>query len=226
VTPGDEWPANFARSRNLTGVSGEENQNTSASPFLERGFHDIGRFGRLRFTAGSEAPTSMIRNGQFREQDRQGRPLKWNHSAENADLVTVDDRIFRIGGQSLRIQGRAGGTVQVTQGLPDLKPNTEYLLTFFMKSEQVEGEGKAVGAVVNVWTHQNEWFPATWQTGDLPWQKLGFLIQTGPDVNSKPKSYIALRLSGSGVVWFDDVMIREVVALSGHPSSESKPGQP
>ncbi|MDZ4198642.1 MAG: hypothetical protein U1E27_05060, partial [Kiritimatiellia bacterium] len=209
-----EWIANFARSRHLTGVGPDENQYYSASPFLEKGFHDVGRFGRLRFVEQSEPGVPVVRNGRFLETDARGLPLHWSVSADDVGQVSLDERVFRTGGRSLRLEGREGGTVQLTQLLPELKPDTAYLLTYFMKTEAIQGEGRQIGAMVNVWTDRNEWFPSNWQRGDLAWSKMGFVIQPNSGINQKRKSYMRLRITGSGAVWFDDVQIRALDTLT------------
>ena len=49
VHEGTMWIANFCRNRCVRGLPEEENQCLTWSPFLLRGFHNVDRFGRVRF---------------------------------------------------------------------------------------------------------------------------------------------------------------------------------
>lgn len=46
---GATWVANFCRNRCVRGLSARENQHQTWSPFLRGNFHDIEKFGRIRF---------------------------------------------------------------------------------------------------------------------------------------------------------------------------------
>lgn len=125
----------------------------------------------------------------------------------------MDEGFFRAGGRSLKIED-AEKSIYAMQLLPGLKPDTTYLLTFFVKAENVvpiSSNKRAAGACVNIWTSKNEWFPENWYKGTMPWTKQGFVFKTDENVNKKHKSYLRLRLDGAtGAVWFDDVRVREI----------------
>jgi hypothetical protein len=214
---GNSFVANFTRSRNLSGVKREENQYYTWSPFLKQGFHDISCFGTVKFVnIKKNAEDSLIRNGDFSKLNKNGYPVDWtmSNNSEEKTRISIDRKIFRIGGCSLKISDvPLNKKASVYQYLPGLKANRKYLLTFFMKTEKANpvAAEKFSGAVVNVWTDKNEWFPKNWQRGSMPWRKQGFIIKTGANINNKKKSYIRLWLfSSGGTVWFDDVRLREL----------------
>lgn len=208
---GSRFTVNFTRSRNLKNVSKEENQYYTWSPFLKVGFHDLERFGTLQFSQKKTEDGSIIKNGNFNELKKDGTPSDWSlpKDADARKKITIDKSVFIDGGQSLKIASDANDDLFVTQYLPDLKANTKYSLTFFIKTENIESSEKG-GAFVNIWTDKNECFPTSYYQGSIPWGKQGFEFTTGADVNGKVRSYIRLRIrNASGSVWFDDVRLRE-----------------
>lgn len=208
--------ANFNRSRNLKESDRDENQFYSWSPYLTGGFHELERFGLLILESNSSPSASLIKNGDWRKLKKDGMPLDWHVSrnAEERQHTQIDLEVHRNAGHSLRLEGMGDDKeVMVSQFLPGLKPNTKYHLTFFVKTDNVEACGRDGGAVVNIFTTRNEWFPRNRYSGTTPWTKQGFYFTTEADVNKEKKSYIRLRLKNSkGTVWFDDIKLREVKA--------------
>ena len=105
----------------------------------------------------------------------------------------------------------------VTQYLPDIKPNTRYHLTYFIKTEDVERRDGAerFGACVNLYLSQkdgqNLFIPVTLHRGTLPWTKQGVIVKAGPNAGRGHRPYTRLYLYGTqGTVWFDDVRLREL----------------
>lgn len=205
----DKFPANFNRNRVITGKS----DLFTWSPFLSNGFHDIEHFGNIVFSADKEK--DLIKNGDFTGKC-EGRFFGgWyapqNEKMENGTSWSFDESTFMKGGKSLKLvsDGRAIG---ITQSLPELKPDTKYQLSFFLRTENVIlSKRDWAGVCVNIWDDKNRWFPTNFYTGTMPWSKQGFIFKSGPETNKKTKSYIVLRiLSASGTVWFDDVKLVEL----------------
>ncbi len=215
VAEGESWVVNFCRNRNVAGVSRKENQLLTWSPFLTRGFHQLDRFGRIRFAvAGPEQHTVIIRNGSFEAVKAGTHPVNWSfyRDEQREGLVVADSSTYRHGQRSLRISASdkpdAGEKWMTTQMLPDIKPGTRYLLTFWLRLENVRAldEGHS-GVFVNVNAGGNRWFPPHGAHGTMPWTKQGFEFTT-PAKLSKP--YIRLRLdNATGTAWFDEIRIRE-----------------
>ncbi len=214
IQPGSAFVANFCRSRNLKGVTRKENQLYTWSPFLNKGFHQLQRFGSIRFVKKKADSKSVIDNGTFKKLDTKGFPSGWHGPRLPVErkLIQIDKEIFRDGGQSLKMIASPSGKILVTQYLPELKPNSKYLLTYFVKTKDIKNiGGKKGGACVNLMTSHNEWFPINWYTDTIPWTKQGFVIKTDEKVNTKHRSYIRLRImNATGTVWFDDVRLRKI----------------
>lgn len=205
----DGFPANFNRSR----ATPEAQELFTWSPFLRNGFHDIEHFGNLVLSSGKEA--NIIRNGDFTGKC-EGRFFNgwYAQPAEKIEKGTswsFDESTFMKGGKSLKLSSE-GGSISILQYLPELRPNTKYQLSFFLKTENVVLKKRDwAGVCVNIWDDKNRWFPANFYTGTIPWSKQGFTFETGPGSNIKTKSYIRLCvLNASGTAWFDDLKLVEV----------------
>ena len=208
------FPANFNRNRVLD--KGKDYVMLYTwSPFLKHGFHDLQNFGSIVF--GEIKDTSILDNGNFTAAPRKWMLGKWyglrKKNAKPGQSCTLDKSTFIKGGQSLKLfNSPKAKRICVTQYLPQLRPDTKYLLTFYIKTKDLKSQGgKYAGAVVNVWGEKNRWFPKNWFLGSMPWTKQGFEFTTGVKTNKKIKSYIRLFIIGAtGTAWFDDVRLREV----------------
>lgn len=171
------------------------------SPFVT-GFHDVENFGKLIFA--SLPAESEVRNGDFTA------PLKgsWSVPAGN---VSIDAETFMTGGRSLKLSG--SGTLSIHQNLPKLKPDTSYLLSFYIRLDQVVPLKKNGGAAVLLGDNQNNWFPNISLTGTMPWTRQGYVWKTRSDTNRLPGRFACIRLyllNASGTVWFDGVRLTEL----------------
>ena len=218
VKPGDSWVANFNRSRHVTG----EEQYMSWSPFLKDGFHDPGRFGRLRFAAKTEDRSGWIlQDGSF-EGEISGRMLETWHlptKAEEKACITIDNTTYRDGCQSICIyNAKPDDLASISHNLPSLKPDTNYVLTFWIKGENINKvTGKFAGALVNInWPGRNfnSFWPRGGYSGTFGWTKQAIKFKTPPAPSkdiAKNTAWLNLRFQfAPGKVWFDDVRIREI----------------
>jgi hypothetical protein len=115
------------------------------------------------------------------------------------------------------------------KSLPDLKPDTRYRLSYFVKTRDVKPikipGGTSGGVSVNIWDDRNLWFPSPYTTpgktsfsGTMDWIYQEFEFKTGPLTgNLDPakgrvnRSYLQLHiLYASGEAWFDDVRLEEL----------------
>lgn len=208
------FPINVTRNRKLAVSDPERASHLTWSPYLKKGFHEIENFGNLVFAKKREK--NLIKNGSFKEKT-QGRFFGNWYAPKSEDMThgeswKIDTTRFIKDGQSICLRSPSKNGIRIVQYLPDLKPNTEYLLSFWVKTRDVEREtGKQSGACVNIWDEKNRWFPKHFPAGTTPWTKEGIRFKTGPKTNQKHPSSIQLRLlNASGEVWFDDVRLRPV----------------
>ncbi len=212
-----DFPANFCRSRTLTGDSTKLVTLYTWSPFLRGGFHDLDNFGYITFKGVKSG--NIIGNSSFTDEVRYNTCGPWIlPQAKNLkpfESWKINKDAFTESGRSLSITMTppADDIFSATQYLPALKPDTEYLLSFAVKIEGLKLENpQYAGVVVNVWDEKNRWFPNNYYTTDMPWTRQGFTFRTGPETNKKCRSYIRLTLSrASGTASFGDVKLVEVI---------------
>ncbi|MFA7230371.1 MAG: DUF4838 domain-containing protein [Victivallaceae bacterium] len=205
------FPANFNRNRILDKGNGYIRLYTW-SPFLRNGFHDLQNFGSLLF--GEVKEISMLDNGDF-TAPQQGRMLgKWygpqTKDIKSGQSFSLDKTTFINGGQSLKLTNQTG-KISIMQLLPEMKPDTKYRLTCYVKTEDIKPLGKNSGVCLNVFSDKNHFFPKNWYSGTMPWEKCSAEFTSGKNSNIKGKAYLRLYIiNASGTAWFDDVKISEV----------------
>ncbi|OGV52249.1 MAG: hypothetical protein A2017_00625 [Lentisphaerae bacterium GWF2_44_16] len=215
--------ANFARSRVIKGSSEMKGKQFVWGPYIRNGYGDILNFGTIRLVKNKSESVSLLKNGDFEKLDaKTGFPASWHFSSrdkEEIKLVQLDETSFCSGGKSLKMTVPPEGVkekygIYAGQSFPPLNPNTEYLLTFFFKTENItpiEDYRYTPGVCVNINAGGNKWFPKSYYTGTIPWTKQGFQFKTDDKVADTKSSYIRLRIMGaSGTVWFDDVRLRKL----------------
>jgi hypothetical protein len=224
LADGTRWIANFCRNRSALGVTKEENQLLTWSPYLKTGFHDLDNFGSIIFVTRRPTKISLLENGSFESLKKDGTAenFYWPRLVIGSEMrCAVDETTYREGFRSIRLENPGVGNVTVMQYLPELKPDTEYLLTFFAKLEDVNllpdpkypNHG---GGYVTVWASRkfNQFFPQGALRGTKPWDKYGMTFRTPPETGKEGKCYLRLSLVNSnGKIWFDDVRLREVTKL-------------
>jgi hypothetical protein len=205
------FPVNFNRNRALLSDAKDYVVLYTWSPFLRNGFHDLQNFGSVVFEKKND--NNIIKNSDFQGKVR-GRFFDGWYAPKSINAGCawkLDSDTFIKGGKSLMLECRPEAKVIITQYLPKLEPDTEYLLTFFVKTEGIVPSGKSTGAYVNIWDDKNCYFPINYYTGSIPWTKQGFQFKTGPATNKDKRSYIRLCIrKAAGKVWFDDVRLRKI----------------
>jgi hypothetical protein len=112
-----------------------------------------------------------------------------------------DTTIGKNSSSSLRLDGpnfvqTTAGESQFTEGF---EANTDYEISAWVKTENVQGEGPGI-----VFSGQ-PYYPGVTSTHD--WQQIGFVARPQDPIHTVPFS---LHNSGSGKVWFDNFQIRPI----------------
>ncbi len=212
--------ANFARHRVLEGV-----QVTVPyycwSP-LARKFGDVSRFGML--TLQPSARQNLFDNPDFHGEIAAERWLRRKGYSSTQERrwwspgpLHLDNRYFLTGGASIRLDGTNDDLPQpkssLIQYLENLKPDTEYELSFFLRMDDVRLLAqKHSGFYIRVDTGNRNSFsypksPLT-LSGSCPWRRFSFRFKTAaaPAPGSAGKCYVAFSLrKASGSVWIDHV---------------------
>jgi hypothetical protein len=206
-----DFPANFNRNRILSKTGTSYAKLYTWSPFLKRGFQDVDNFGYITFK--DVKPLNILKNGSFTGKVEKNLFAGWIFPAKLSEniLWSVINDSFPTSGKCLKmtrkISGR--GVFFARQYLPELLPNTRYLLQFSLKINNFNrcpGLAKYSGVVVNIWDDKNNWYPQKFYTSDMPWSRQGFEFKTGKNTNKHPhRSYINLmiRNAACSVYWAD-----------------------
>lgn len=131
----------------------------------------------------------------------------WKKSA--AGQVVIDRECKAAGESSIRLE--KGATFS---RVFELKPDTEYELTFYVRGRDVES-GKGKGGRIMLYDGKKKWGRitsdpmgrGTLETGTFDW-RLGKGRIKSADWGKTIRIDLALR--GKGILWFDEVQIREV----------------
>ncbi len=182
----------------------------SWSPYMKVDFHDLENFGR--FTLDRPAPALAVTNGDFSAPltGRAWGPWYTTLASVQDGSVSMDEKIFRVGGQAVKFVNTDGGSKAVLQFMPGLKPHTQYRVTFQVRCEDVKPTKSYGGAVVKYGQPPDQTFwPRNRYQGTMPWTRQGFTFTSMAEVRAK--FFLQLFLAdATGTAWFDDVQISEI----------------
>ena len=177
------------------------------SPFTVK-FGHVSRFGKLLFNAPAVKP-NLILNPDFDPAQLKG---SWAINRK-----ALDNQVFMTAGSAVKLNCDGKVSSHVYQYLPQLKPNTEYEVRFFVKLDKVKKlESQWSGFYVR-FDHGNgevRFFPTApvQMDGTCNWTGFKFTVKTPADYGKKGKkpyiNFIMRRASGN--VWIDRVSITEV----------------
>ncbi len=193
--PGDGTPLDLPEGTytfkwSVTSLPGDEAVNRlNAASFATPGDLNLKW---LLFTAGvgnvDRFDKTALRASPFGE-------FVWGDSSYQDTTVGKDDNT------SLRLDGpdfvkTTAGDSQYTESF---EPNTDYEISVWVKTEDVQGQGP--GIVFS----GHPYYPGI--TGTHDWQQIGFVARPDEPLNAVP---FTLHLSGSGRAWFDNFQIRPI----------------
>ncbi len=198
------FPVNFFRWRALNGI--QVTPGYHWTPGANRN-SDIERWGSISFIPDNRV--SLIQKGDF-----EGKPYRRFLGQGDAMWFTskpfpLDTTIFLRGAASLKLEG---GTY-VAQYLKTLKPETEYVLSFYLKMENFKPLDPTRGFNVRFDEGSGyvQYFPRTAITGSMPWKRMEFRFKTHPTPGSKTVPYLRFQFpKGSGTAWVDHARLYEV----------------
>ncbi|MBR2373730.1 MAG: DUF4838 domain-containing protein, partial [Lentisphaeria bacterium] len=200
--------ANFNRHRILNGI--KVGNYYTWSPYA-KSFGDQANFGLIHL--GKRENKNLLTDGDFVHGG-----IKWTKKNEWGywgPMPKRDTRIFRTAGVSLRLEGHRCGMHHRTK---NLKPNTTYRLSFFVRQENVKlnkGAGPmGSGFYVRIDDGNNvvRLFPRRAFFGSIPWTRWEYTYKTtAKKIGTVHNPYIHFVLrNSSGKVWVDHVELVEV----------------
>ena len=193
------------------------------SPYAKN-FHNLENYGILRFGPPA-ADDDLVKNGDFTAPQR-GRTFgAWVTGDDEIKrgIVALDKSQFRTGGQSLRIKSDGKKIYWVTQYMPQLKPDTDYEATWFIRCEGIRPNGKGYqgrgGGSLIFGAPRNDFFPHNHYQNDMPWTPQKYTFHSAPDTNKDAKHRAFLRVgvvNAFGTVWIDAMKLRELPRQKGN----------
>jgi len=157
---------------------------------------------------------NLLVNGGF-EQPLLNSGFDWRYSPQSGSAIARDPDEHHSGAQSLSIAyDGAGGDSGLLQYVP-VQPDTQYTISGWTKSEQLEG---ANGPVLSVWdAYDGRRIAQTRETlGTTSWHRVEAAFRTGPQT-----TLLLLRMTRDpaathikGKLWIDDLTLRPQTAAS------------
>ena len=196
----DAIVANFNRGRVVTS---KKSQYFSWSHYI-KAFNDCENYGRVFFKPLPEN-VSLIKCSDFAAPVKGKRFLGPWFAAK---VIHRDEAVFRTEGAATRLDDEND---MVGQYLPDIKENTKYKLSFYVKMDEIKGGG--VYSIIRFGNRKLVSFPTIRFTGTMPWTRCEYEFTTPEDkIGTVEKPYIRLVRSSkaTGTAWFDQVELVEV----------------
>ena len=210
----NDFSFNMVRTRRH---SGNRYSMMSWSPFLKARYHEPDAFGMIE--RKSQLP-NVVKDHTF-STDLGCRGKKkgvWSYAPKlwKNSCIALDETQSILGSRSLHLTQTAdsGKYFSIQQDLPDLKPNTRYRISYYLKTKDIKVTEKTGGACVGIRDNGNHWFPGNRIRGTNNWHYLSFDYTTGDTVNTgKNRASIQCMMSGvkpGGEAWFDGVRVEEL----------------
>ena len=201
-------PVNFARHRALNrkpAANPASYQWSSQSGSLVRGFHNPEAWGTLSFSPETEKYLLKF------DCSVSKLPSCWRSGgAKGGQIYNADKRIFISSGKSLHMKNVKGKKMAVGFKLPEMKPNTRYQVSYFIRTKDLKGKNGA-RAFLSFNQKNGITLPAVHVTGTHSWHRLSFNV-TSPK-NTGEDSVPVLRIwvnHAEGEAWFDQIEVKEL----------------
>ena len=122
----------------------------------------------------------------------------------------LDTDVFAVGKASCRLVATNESAIAM-EYLPDLKPETRYRLSFFLKTENVSPAGGAFVefGLCRKWLY----FPGYGKvppSGTVDWLYQSYEFTAPPGADADPDAYFHLLLTSAGTAWYDGLRVEEV----------------
>jgi putative heme-binding domain-containing protein len=157
--------------------------------------------------AAAPQPENLIQNGSF-EQAEDGRPRNWRPVTHNGRGELTLGNMGHTGSRSARIASTQGGDISWATRVM-VKPRTDYQLTAWVKTENVQRVGGARGALLNIHELQDPVHGATKPlVGDNDWTRVDLVFNSGQLTEITVNCLFGGWGRATGVAYFDDVELK------------------
>ena len=202
----DSFPVNFCRHRALKETKFEvPDYQWSPVSGLRGGFHAIENWGRISFKPDTR---KYLLKEDF--SDRKKRSCWRSGGVNGGQEYNLDNRIFITAGQSMHFKNVKEMRMSFGFSLPEMKPNTKYQLTYFLKTKNLTGNR---GAGMYLYFNKNKGIalPRIRELGTTPWHRISLEFTTPADTGQDREARLGMWIwNAEGEAWFDHVEITEV----------------
>jgi putative membrane-bound dehydrogenase-like protein len=164
-----------------------------------------------RVNDSTSRPSNLIRNSSF-EELADGKPVGWRTATHSGRGQFTVANIAHTGSRSAKISSTNGGDISWAVQVP-VKPRTDYKLSGWIRTENVQKLGRANGAMLNVHELQDPVRAGTKAlAGDNDWTRVELSFNSGQMREVTINCLFGGWGRATGTAWFDDI---EVVPAAG-----------
>ena len=207
---GKKIVANFTRHRTISGM--RVHPYYVWSPYA-RSFGDLPNFGVI--SEGERELKNIYTDQGFRYTGIKG--TKESAWFNWGPMPARDEKIFRSHGVSLRLDGNTKRNA-VIHRVDELKPNTTYRLSFFIRQENVKllpgqkPQGGGFYIRIDDGNGTVRYFPGHSYFGSIPWTRWEYTFTTGPKKGPRRPYHHYILRNATGKVWIDHAELVELPA--------------
>lgn len=152
---------------------------------------------------------NLIPNASFEEQSGD-RPRGWRAVTHSGRGEFASANVARTGSRSVKIASEQGGDLSWAVQTP-VKPRTQYRLSGWIKTENVQKQGRALGALLNVHELQDPVRGATrGLSGNNDWTHVELTFNSGQMTELTINCLFGGWGRATGTAWFDDIELTPV----------------
>ena len=182
-------------------------------PYMGGTFHDMDNWGHLALNDGPDG--NLLKNSSLVGEPSSptnfmGWRVSYGKGNHEGQKVEVEHKYFITQGQSLHLVNTEGNGLSVMQRLEGLKPNTRYLLSFYVRTKDVVARKESLFSGVYVTKGVNLHLPPTYIHGTHEWNRMAFEIQTPNEEELNSSAPFGILFRAPGEVWFDEMTLKEV----------------
>jgi hypothetical protein len=148
---------------------------------------------------------NLVKNGEFNSKSN------WNPSwSKVKGTIEIDTTTFKSAPSSMKVVSTAKNQYTFCRQSVTVKPNTEYIFSVNMKTENVEGNGACYWVLkANGKTLRDGSTAGLWKgdTGTIDWTPVMISFKTKE--STKLTLMFGFKPATTGTVWFDDVKLVE-----------------
>ena len=156
--------------------------------------------------------STLVQNGSFEMAFENTWPLNWGAKFHSAVEVSRYDHNAHSGTSSGRISSSSATDAYFYQHV-NVEPETQYLLSGWIKTENVVSGTGANLSLIDTWFHSEGRF------GTTDWTRVVLWFNSGPSTSVTIGARLGYSSNPSaGTAWFDDVRLTPIRPDGSHPS--------